>query len=131
MTVYVDTSAWIALFDRRESRHATARATLSEALPKGLTTGWHTLVELADGLAHHYDQETAAREIDRLRSSPRLRILDSEPARDAALDIFRARPSWGVDLSDCLSFALMQKHGISTAFTYDTDFEKAGFRRIG
>lgn len=133
MTLYVDTSAWIALFDRKEKAHSSARAVVEGAAGRNvkLLTGWHTLVELADGIANHYDQARAAREIDRLLRSPSVRVLDSESRRDAALDLLRARTSWGVDLSDCLSFALMTHHGIATAFTYDRDFEKAGFERVG
>lgn len=133
MTLYVDTSAWISLFDSKEKTHAVARAVVGEAARSGtkLVTGWHTLVELADGIANHYDQSRAAREIDRLLRSPSVRILDSEPHREAALDLLRSRGAWGVDLSDCLSFALMTHHGIVKAFTYDRDFEKAGFERAG
>jgi len=41
------------------------------------------------------------------------------------------RLGWGIDLSDALSFAVMEHEGIDEAFTYDDDFEKAGFEIVG
>ncbi|MFA5861343.1 MAG: PIN domain-containing protein [Candidatus Thermoplasmatota archaeon] len=133
MKTYVDTSAWIALYDRREDNHKSAKETLRTRTGPGkaLVTGWHTLVELADGLASHYTQEAAAGELTKLLGSPSLKVLESEPHREAALTLLRTRTGWGVDLSDCLSFAVMEHHRIDTAFSYDADFIKAGFRVVG
>jgi predicted nucleic acid-binding protein len=96
-----------------------------------LVASWHTLVELVDGLARHYGQKEAAAELERLLGSARLRVEPSEPHLPAAQEWFRSRPNWNVDLSDCLSFALMTSKKIERAFTYDRDFAKAGFRLEG
>ncbi|MHB8585335.1 MAG: type II toxin-antitoxin system VapC family toxin [Thermoplasmatota archaeon] len=129
----MDTSAWIALHEPRDQNHTSAKARLTRLVESHelLVSGWHTLVEFADGLARHYDQSHASREIARLRASPRLRIEDSEPHHDAALAIFDDMTSWNVDLSDCLSFALMRSAALERVFTYDTDFAKAGFEVLG
>lgn len=133
MHVYVDTSAWIALHEPREGDHAAATKALAR-LVKGnavLVTGWHTLTEFADGLARHYDQATAAAQVGRILASPRVRVEPSEPHLPRALDLLRTRPEWDVDLSDCLSFALMDGVGLRQAFTYDADFRKPGFTLLG
>ncbi|MBI2078066.1 MAG: PIN domain-containing protein [Euryarchaeota archaeon] len=132
MAVY-DTSAWIALHEPRDSNHKAAKARLEGlmAAQDVLVVGWHTLVELADGLARHYGQKRAALELERLVSSPRVRIEPSEGHVGPARELFKARPNWGVDLSDCLSFALMRARSISRVFTYDDDFRKAGFQVEG
>lgn len=133
MAVYVDTSAWIALHEPRDTNHGAAKRRL-DALLKAqdvLVAGWHTMVELADGLARHYSQRAASTELERLLSSPRLRIEPSEPHGAAARELFGSRPNWGVDLSDCLSFTLMRAKSISRVFTYDHDFRKAGFEVEG
>lgn len=125
----MDTSAWIALHEPRDRNHRGARERLAGLLDDGavLVTGWHTIVELADGLARHYGQREAVREVNRLLASEHLRTERSEPHLERALSIFESRPSWNVDLSDCLSFALMEAAEIRTAFTFDSDFRKAGF----
>lgn len=133
MAVYVDTSAWIALHEPRDHNHEAAVRRLRELFDsqETLVAGWHTLVELADGLVRHYGQKEAEAELERLLSSPRLRVEPSEPHGPAARELFRLRPNWKVDLTDCLSFALMTAKNIERAFTYDRDFAKAGFRLEG
>jgi predicted nucleic acid-binding protein len=132
MAVYVDTSAWIALHERRDRHHGAAKQTLQGLLASHeiLVTGVHTLVEFADGLARHYDQAHAADAIQRLVESSALRIDPSEPHWTEALKVFTARRDWNVDLTDCLSFALMDAAGIRRAFTFDRDFDKAGLERV-
>lgn len=133
MAVYVDTSAWIALHEPRDQNHATAKKRLLDLLAAKelLVVGWHTLVELADGLARHYGQKEAAQELERLLKSPSIRVEPSEPHLATARKIFAGRAGWNVDLSDCLSFALMEAKRLGRVFTYDADFAKAGFRPEG
>jgi uncharacterized protein len=37
----------------------------------------------------------------------------------------------GVSFTDCVSFAIMRRHKIRTAFTFDRHFKLAGFNVIG
>ena len=133
MAIYVDTGAWIALHESRDSHHDEARRQLAAIREDGelLVTGWHTVVELVDGLCHHYDQARAVKQLDRLRESPSVRIVDTESLRTEATSLLQDRLRWGIDLSDALSFAVMEHEGIDEAFTYDDDFEKAGFEIVG
>lgn len=129
MAVYLDTGALIALYEPRDTNHGSAKRRLDQLRTdrEVLVSGWHTIVEFIDGLAHHYTQARAAQELDRLRSSPRLRIEDTEPYRQAAIEILDSRTDWGIDLSDALSFATMEALELQAAFAYDEDFEMAGF----
>lgn len=129
MPVYVDTSAWIALHEPRDEHHASAKDCLSRLRRERthLVTGTHTLIEFIDGLTHHYDQATAARELERLQTSASLRIEPTHDVQEAAAERFQARPDWNIDLSDALSFAFMENAGIDRAFAYDDDFRKPGF----
>ena len=89
------------------------------------------LSELGDGLAR-IDQRPLAIELyDRLRRSPRVRIVFIGPEEaEAAWELFRSRPdkTWGV--TDCASFNVMNQLGIEAAFTVDHHFEQAGFRKL-
>lgn len=129
MAVYVDTGAWIALYEPRDENHDTAKRRLRSLRDSHevLVAGWHTLVEFIDGIVHHYDQARAAQELDRIRGSPSVRIEPAHPHREEALDLFDDRRDWGIDLSDAISFALMGDLGLERAFAYDEDFETAGF----
>lgn len=133
MPVYIDTSAWIALHEPGDSNHRKATAALAALLrrKRTLVSGLHTAVEFGDGLTRHYGQEPAAAAIEKILQSPSVRWLPSEPHFEAARKIFSSRGSWGVDLSDCLSFALMEARGVEAAFTFDSDFQKGGFEIVG
>jgi predicted nucleic acid-binding protein len=42
-------------------------------------------------------------------------------------DLYNNRPDKAWSLTDCISFVVMQEHGISEALTGDHHFEQAGF----
>jgi predicted nucleic acid-binding protein len=50
-------------------------------------------------------------------------------ARDeaAAVALFRKLADQELSFTDCISFALMGRHRITRAFTFDRHFEAAGF----
>jgi uncharacterized protein len=93
-----------------------------------VTTGW-ILTELADGLARS--------------AQGRLRFLatyaDLEADADAVIvpcdhslmkegiQLYAQRPDKEWSLTDCISFVVMQKEGITGALTGDRHFEQAGF----
>lgn len=133
MAAYIDTSAWIALLDSRDRYHPAAVAAQKRLLDtqESLVTGWHTLLELSDGLAQHTNQRRASATLTKILKSPTVHIEPSEPHLDTALELFSSRTDWEVDLSDCISFALMQANKIERAFTYDNNFAKAGFEMVG
>ena len=129
MTVYIDTSAWIALHEPRDQHHGRAIEILhnltKDRVP--IVCGWHTVVEFGDGLARHYDQRTAAEKLDLILASRLVRILPSEPHLADALHLLRTAPQIGIDPSDALSAAMMKAHRLRGIFTFDADFEKLGF----
>jgi len=53
--------------------------------------------------------------------------IDEETFREA-LSIFKE--SRGYSFTDCTSFAVMKKYGITHAFTFDKHFREAGFQAI-
>jgi predicted nucleic acid-binding protein len=133
LTVYVDTSAWIAFLTERDTHHAEAVETLTRLARQRvpLRTGQHTWIELADGIAARKGQAEAARILEAMLGDARLRVMASGPVYAKAWTLFTQRTDWKVDLSDCMSFALMEALAIRQAFTYDRDFEKAGFEIVG
>jgi len=46
------------------------------------------------------------------------------------LDLFGNRPDKSWSLTDCISFVVMQAHGLTEALTADHHFEQAGFVRL-
>jgi predicted nucleic acid-binding protein len=66
-----------------------------------------------------------------LRGDPSLRILhvseDLEPEIDRAFARYRES---AISYTDCSSKVLMERHDISTVFTFDEDFDVMGLARI-
>ena len=46
-----------------------------------------------------------------------------------AVDLFEKYSDQAVSFTDCVSFVLMRRHAIESAFTFDQHFERAGFSR--
>ena len=54
----------------------------------------------------------------------------TEPLLQEALALYRARPDKDWGLTDCVSFVLMQREGLTEALTADIHFRQLGFRKI-
>jgi predicted nucleic acid-binding protein len=46
---------------------------------------------------------------------------------DRGIELFSQRPDKSWSLTDCISFIVMEEHGITEALTADRNFEQAGF----
>ncbi len=69
---------------------------------------------------------------DRVYRSTALEIVyTTQPDEEHALEFFRKFADQQIGFTDCISFAVMRRNGISTAFTFDRHFVTAGFRIIG
>lgn len=70
----------------------------------------------------------AAARADALYGSRVLTILRPDAADEsAAVDLFRKFADQKVSFTDCVSFALMRRHRVKRAFTFDRHFAGAGF----
>jgi hypothetical protein len=49
---------------------------------------------------------------------------------ELGLDLYGSRKDKQWELTDCISFRVMQDHGITDALTADRHFEQAGFRAL-
>lgn len=130
MSVFVDTSALLALVNPADDHHARAVATFAgfddgEAL---VTTNYVVvetvaLVQRRLGLATH--------------STLRHDILEAlavswvDPVvHEAALDELEAQGHRHVSLVDYVSFGFMRGANVRTAFAFDDDFGDAGFHVV-
>jgi predicted nucleic acid-binding protein len=86
------------------------------------------LTEVADALAVPGRREQFPPLLQFLRASPLVTIVPAEQSlfdRGVRLYEERADKSWS--LTDCISFIIMQDHGLRDALTGDHHFERAGF----
>ncbi len=79
-------------------------------------------------LARRADYRFAAERGRRIYASEAMTILRADEAVEKrALGFFEKFADQNVSFTDCVSFSLMNQHGIQRAFTFDRHFALAGF----
>ena len=130
MRIFLDTSGLIALSDEKDKNHGKAKVYLKEKVQEGarLVIGKNILVEYIDGVTKRVSKEKAIEELEKIMNS-RLLVIESVSESDwnKALAYFRKYHDLRIDLTDCLSFVIMEKLDIKIAFTFDSDFKIHGF----
>ena len=65
----------------------------------------------------------------RVHADRRIEVVPFQPElNEAAIALSRSRADKNWSLTDCLSFTVMERHGLTDALTTDRHFEQAGFR---
>jgi len=124
---FADTFFYLALLNPRDAAHADA-LTLSRAVRGGVLTTAFVLTELADGLARPPARRTYLELLAALTADPQTHIVPvSEALFDRGSRLYAERPDQSWSLTDCVSFVVMEEHGVTEALTGDHHFEQAGF----
>ena len=125
--IFLDTSAIYAWADAADTNHRTAVRRLKAVLEgsDGLITHNYVLVE-AMALLQAQLGLKAAKNLAKDSSAFVVEWVDEDLHASGvrALERSRARD---VSLVDHISFLVMKRRGVTTAFAFDDDFVKAGF----
>jgi len=130
MRIFLDTSFLIALSDEKDKNHKRAKTSLKELVGKGtrFIVGRNILNEYLDGVTKRISKEKAIEELDHILNS---KLLVVEPVTerdwDKAIVYFKKYNDQQIDLTDCLSFAIMERLEMKSAITLDNDFKSHGF----
>ena len=129
----MDTAFVVALENHRDPYHEPAKRIDRALLAANteLILHWGIILEIGDGYAR-LGRRTKGFELLRrfeIEAGYRVEPID-EPLYQAARGLYFNRPDkeWG--LTDCVSFALMRREGITDALTADVHFRQAGFRAL-
>lgn len=130
-SVFLDTSALIAIANRRDHWHQRAEATWKEFLADGrpLVTTNVVLIEVGDGLSRLSQRAIAVGIRDVLQQTAEIVELTRD-IEHAAWELFenRSDKEWG--LTDCVSMTVMTQRSINEVFTLDHHFRQAGYRTL-
>jgi predicted nucleic acid-binding protein len=126
--VFADSFFFFALLNPNDPAHAKAVAYTQTYRGRLVTTGW-VITELGDGWSKPVRRRQEFVTLHRdIRANPNITV---EPCTDALLEdgtnLYSQRPDKEWTLTDCISFVVMQRHGITEALTGDHHFEQAGF----
>ena len=131
---FVDTSAWVAVKDRREKHHAAAVAYLGDLAGRQeqLVTTDFILDETYTLLLYDVGYEVTVqfkREIDLLFAKQTLDIIHVGPAIQAeawtVFERFNRDKAWS--FTDCTSYVVKRTHRLTECFGFDEDSAQMGF----
>jgi predicted nucleic acid-binding protein len=129
--IFVDTSAWAALFVLDDPLNTTARD-FCEQNQDTLLTSDYVLDELLTLLQTRFTLQAAIRAGQSLWSGRPCALVYLTPKDiEQAWEIFRSHRDKGWSFTDCTSLAVMQRLHVSSAFAFDRHFSQMrGIRRI-
>jgi len=128
--VFVDTAAWLALINKSDALHEKAKRIRNKLVRERgqfLLTDY-IVVEIANALSRVPFRQTAVQIISLIQSSANTMVvrIDKEIFAEAwRLYSERLDKEWS--FTDCTSFIVMNRMGLTDAFTSDHHFEQAGF----
>ena len=130
MTVFVDTSALFALVDADDESHGAAQAVFERiGATEELVTHEYVVVETIALAQRRLDARAMRALLTELLPFV-ARIAVDDATHEAAVAALLAALPTRVSFIDLVSFQVMRERSIQRAFTFDADFEKAGFRRV-
>jgi predicted nucleic acid-binding protein len=128
--IFADTFYFLALLNQDDAAHSNALDISGQLTDTILTTAW-VLTEVADAMAAPSLRGVFLDLIEALRSDPNTIIVPpAQTLFDQGLKFYANRPDKDWTLTDCISFVVMEQHGITQALTGDRHFEQAGFQAL-
>jgi predicted nucleic acid-binding protein len=127
--VFTDTSAFLAIENRRDKYHKQAVALRDSLLKAGkiLITSDYVLDESYTVIRFRAGHQIAIQFGQAVRESKLLRVEYITPERiEKAWNLFKTYSDHEFSFTDCTSFILMEDLQIKTAFSFDTHFKEYG-----
>lgn len=133
--LFVDTSAWYAIFDEDDAEHTRATAVHKAMLTgdrqyRPIYTTSHVLGELAT-LLLRYSHDIASRALTQIRDSPNVTVIHPDRvAFDAAVTQFDHYDDQAISLVDHLTGVLANERDVEQIFAFDSDFRTLEFALV-
>jgi predicted nucleic acid-binding protein len=127
---FVDSSFWIALFNRNDAGHDIATLFWQELAHQSVrfATSDYVLDEAYTFLRRHVGLQAAVELHDVIQASKLIQVAEvSAPIRVAAWNTLVKYDDKVLSFTDCTSFVLMWRAGLTEALTLDADFAQVGF----
>src|SRR3954454_17590177 len=130
--LFVDTARWVSHFDAAQPQHTAASMLIGVCLAEGrrLVSSNYVLVELVALLTsrRRVPRGAVITCVETIRTWSHVTLVHVDPAlHEAAWALLRSRPDKSWSLTDCTSFEIMRRRGLTEALTIDHHFEQAGF----
>ncbi len=128
--LFADTFYFLALLHENDAAHAQTLALSAKLSNPILTTVW-VLTEVADALSAPNLRTNFLPLLEVLRTDPACTIVPpSQELFDQGVEVYAGRADKEWSLTDCISFEVMRRYGVTEALTGDRHFEQAGFAAL-
>jgi hypothetical protein len=128
--VFADSSYFLALLSPRDAWHENTMR-LSASNRASVITTEFVLLEVANGLSSSGRRAAFRAVLEDLRDDPTAVTVPASPdLLRAGTELYLARPDKEWSLTDCTSFVVMGREGLTDALTADHHFEQAGFKAL-
>jgi len=125
--VFTDTSYYLALVNPTDQYHSAACEWTSHFAETSVTTAW-VIAELANAMSKAAYRPFFLSLLRDLQTDSRVMIIPaSKDLFDRGLDLYARRVDKDWALTDCISFLVMEDHGLKNAASFDRHFTQAGF----
>ena len=128
MSVFVDTSAIVALLDEGDPMHGAAEGAWDdfEAHDEHLITSNYVVLECTAVVQRRLGMDGASTLCESILPGLNVRYIDAE-LNDLAVQTWLAAARRQLSLVDVVSFLVMRREGVHRAFTLDPHFREQGF----
>ncbi len=127
--LFVDTGAWYAYANRADPEHGRVKAAITRFEGRLVTSNFIFDEVIGLCVARRRGHDAAARLGNVLLSPDVVDLVRVTPEDErAAWRLFLDRPDQAYSFTDCTSFALMRRLGLSHAATLDGHFLVEGFQ---
>jgi hypothetical protein len=128
--VFADTFYFLALLNRRDPFHERVVSASRTADLSILTTEF-VLLELADALCKPPQRQEVLAVCRLVETNAAFRLVRATAdLLQRGRKLYEDRPDKEWQLTDCISFVVMQDEGVGEALTGDRHFEQAGFKAL-
>jgi predicted nucleic acid-binding protein len=128
--IFVDSSYFLALLSPRDAWHIAA-IHLSGSNRAPVVTTEFVLLEVANTLSSSGRRAAFRAVLDDLHDDPNaVTVPASSELLRAGVNLYLNRPDKEWSLTDCTSFVVMEREGLTEALTADHHFEQAGFKAL-
>jgi uncharacterized protein len=131
MMIFVDTSAFLAIFSVSDQNHLRAELCLREMREERqtLVTNNYVILESIALLQKRFGLDKVRGFQGKLLPLIQIEWIDKNQHEAAIQAVFQENRR-GLSLVDCTAFQTMRRLGIETAFTFDGHFREEGFKVI-
>lgn len=130
-SVFIDTSAFVALRNESEAEHSSARKALADLIAAGaaLFTSNYVFAETYTALMVRVGRDEAIEWGRRFRASGAIDLVHLDRAvEERAWEILEQHADKRWSYVDATSFALLERDGGEEAFAFDAHFAQRGLR---